>query len=109
MIEDLLVPEPLSTNSAYDSMFFPISRLASVAPQRINPDFTINPNLQMMTIGKQLLLDDLPFSIEDIQAHYVNGSILYRKGIDYERKRPHCVRCGNQDLTWFSEFPCARC
>ena len=42
--------------------------------------------LQLLLTGKQLLLDDLPFPLEEIQNHYENGYITYRKGIEYDQK-----------------------
>ncbi len=62
-----------------------------------------------MLAGKQLLLEDLPFPIEDIQSHYENGFLIYRKGIVIENNKPRCVRCGNEESHLFSSYPCARC
>jgi competence protein ComFA len=107
LIQGKLVPETLSKTP--ESKFLPISLLPTQPSQPINPKFSFNADLQKMTIGKQLLFDDLPFKLDDIHSHYVNGYITYRKGIEFERQKPRCVRCGNQDLTWFSEFPCSRC
>ena len=109
IIEDKLVPEPLCPPTFPQPKFSPISHLPILPPIPLNTKFTINPEIQNMTLGKQLLLDDLPFPIEELHSHYQNGYITYRKGIEYDRKRPRCVRCGNQDLSWFSEFPCTRC
>lgn len=74
-----------------------------------NPSFTVNPQLQHMLAGKQLLLEDLPFLKEEIQEHYDNGYVTYRKGIEVEKKQVKCIRCGTSDSSWFAEFPCARC
>ncbi|MBT2661791.1 DEAD/DEAH box helicase [Bacillus sp. ISL-45] len=60
-----------------------------------------------MLTGKQLLLEELPFSMEELQKHNENGYILYRKGIN--RVPLSCTRCGTSDPTWFAEFPCSRC
>lgn len=68
-----------------------------------------NADLQRMTFGKQLLFDDLPFPSNDIQYHAENGFISFRNGLTKKRGSTHCVRCGNQDPTWFGVFPCARC
>ncbi|HAF0292509.1 TPA: DEAD/DEAH box helicase, partial [Salmonella enterica subsp. enterica serovar Typhimurium var. 5-] len=62
-----------------------------------------------MLAGKQLLIDDLPFSLEEIQEHYDNGQLTYRKGIELENHKLKCSRCGTTDPDWFAEFPCARC
>ncbi|WHX99985.1 DEAD/DEAH box helicase [Neobacillus sp. DY30] len=87
----------------------PISQIQTIPQPALNPDFSYNPNLQKLLTGKQLLLDDLPFPIEEIQNHYENGYITYRKGIEYKRNRPICSRCGNKAENWFARFPCSRC
>ncbi|MEW9053545.1 MAG: DEAD/DEAH box helicase [Neobacillus sp.] len=70
----------------------------------------MNANLQQMLAGKQLLIDDLPYTTPEIQSHYENGYITYRRGIDYlTNHKPTCVRCGNQEQHWFGSFPCSRC
>ncbi|WP_353050250.1 DEAD/DEAH box helicase [Bacillus sp. ISL-47] len=75
----------------------------------LNQTFPFNKELQQLLHGKQLLMDDLPFPLEEIQQHYENGHILYRKGISKENNKIACARCGNQDLSLFASFPCARC
>lgn len=72
-------------------------------------NLTYNPDLQNMTFGKQLLFDDLPFTQSEIQQHIDNGFITSRNGIITYRGLMQCVRCGNQDSSWFGVFPCARC
>ncbi|NMD68823.1 DEAD/DEAH box helicase [Bacillus sp. DNRA2] len=62
-----------------------------------------------MTFGKQLLFDDLPFTQFEIQQHIDNGFITSRNGLVTNRGSVQCVRCGNQDSSWFGVFPCARC
>lgn len=62
-----------------------------------------------MLVGKQLLVDDLPFSLEEIQEHYENGYLIYRKGIEMNDKKVKCARCGTTDPGAFAEFPCSRC
>jgi competence protein ComFA len=87
----------------------PISQIQTIPQISLNPEYPYNPNLQKLLTGKQLLLEDLPFPIEEIQEHYQNGYITYRKGIEYRRNQPHCSRCGNKAENWFARFPCARC
>lgn len=63
-----------------------------------------------MTLGKQLLFVDLPFSREEIHQHYENGYLTFRPGLRFDRGGlPKCVRCGNHNGAWFGKFPCARC
>jgi competence protein ComFA len=88
----------------------PISKITTIPSQPpIIPDFQYNSELQKLLTGKQLLHDDLPQSKQEIHAHYQNGYITYRKGIDYNGKKPSCARCGNKDPQWFAAFPCQRC
>ena len=60
----------------------PISLIPTIPQPSLNLDFSFNPDLQKLLTGKQLLLDDLPFPLEEIQHHYENGYITYRKGIE---------------------------
>jgi competence protein ComFA len=72
-------------------------------------NFQLNPELQTFLTGRQLLLDDLPFPREEIQLHYEEGYLQYRKGIDFRNSRMTCNRCGNSAHHYFGAFPCARC
>ncbi|MEW8971147.1 MAG: DEAD/DEAH box helicase [Mesobacillus sp.] len=69
--------------------------------------FNYNPELQKLLTGKQLLIDELPFSKEDIQKHHEQGYLAYRNGVN--QKPLSCTRCGTSDPSWFAEFPCSRC
>jgi competence protein ComFA len=86
-----------------------ISKLPEIPLIPANPSFRYNPDLQKMLVGKQLLVDDLPFSLEEIQEHYENGYLIYRKGIEMNDKKVMCARCGTADPSAFAEFPCSRC
>lgn len=101
-----LIPEPLleildSTHS--------IATIEEIPQPPLNQGYSYNPELQKLLTGKQLLLEELPFSINEIHEHYENGYILYRKGISISKNKPTCERCGNQDPSWFATFPCSRC
>jgi competence protein ComFA len=84
-----------------------ISQVTTIPQPPLNPTFLYNKELQQILTGKQLLLDDLP--VADVQSHYENGYITYRKGIEYNGKKPICSRCGNTSTKYFATFPCARC
>ncbi|MDR4949462.1 DEAD/DEAH box helicase [Neobacillus cucumis] len=101
--ENQLIPTKSDENS------FPITQIPTIPQPPLNPAFTFNPDLQQQLTGKQLLLDDLSYSITEIQMHYENGYLTYRKGILKNKKQSICVRCGNRDPQWFAAFPCARC
>ncbi|OLS37833.1 DEAD/DEAH box helicase [Bacillus sp. MRMR6] len=103
-INDKLIPSLCKTNSR------PISQFSKIPQFTLNLKYPMNVNLQHLLTGKQLLMDDLPYTLPEIQSHYENGYITYRKGIDYlTNHKPICVRCGNQEQHWFGRFPCSRC
>jgi competence protein ComFA len=85
----------------------PLGKINTIPDPPQNPIFPFNPGLQQILTGKQLLVDELPFSLEEIQSHYENGYLTYRKAIDGQK--PTCIRCGNHDPSWFAIFPCSRC
>lgn len=87
----------------------PISQIPCIPQPLLNSNFPYNSNLQLLLTGKQLLFDDLPFPLEEIQNHYENGYITYRKGIEKKKNQPVCSRCGNKEENWFAQFPCSRC
>ncbi len=105
-IQGKLMPKVLLSSS---DNTLPISQIEIPLQPAIHESFPFNKALQSMLAGKQLLLEELPFPIEEIQAHYENGFLIFRKGIVIENNKPQCVRCGNQDSHLFSSFPCARC
>ncbi len=86
-----------------------ISKISNPPVIPSNPSFVCNPELQKLLSGKQLLLDDLPFQLEEIQNHYENGMLSYRKGIETDGNTHVCLRCGTKDPSWFASFPCSRC
>ncbi|WP_438825337.1 DEAD/DEAH box helicase [Bacillus sp. JJ1609] len=97
------------TNHFEKEETYPIIKIPKIHLVPQNPSFKVNPQLQNMLAGKQLLVDDLPFLKEEIQEHYGNGYVTYRKGIEVQNKHLKCLRCGTTDSAWFAKFPCARC
>ncbi|MDQ1144347.1 competence protein ComFA [Bacillus sp. SORGH_AS 510] len=87
----------------------PITQIPMIPLPQLNPLFPSNPKLQMILSGKQLLLEDIPFPPKEIQIHYQNGYISYRKGIERRGNKLVCNRCGNKDSQEFGSFPCSRC
>ncbi|MDW2876639.1 MULTISPECIES: DEAD/DEAH box helicase [Bacillaceae] len=87
----------------------PISKLAQIPVVPVNPAFKPDEKLAEMLAGKQLLTDELPFTLQEIDQHYQNGHIIYRQGIVFTGKKPQCARCGNTQPHLFAKFPCARC
>ena len=80
--EDKLIPVNETTDNS-----LPISRIATIPQPPLNNSFPFNKELQQLLTGKQLLIDDLPFTLEEIQTHYENGYITLRKGIEYAGSR----------------------
>lgn len=105
-INNKLVPSPLLDSSIPT---LPISFLHTPISQPLNEPFTYNPELQSILTGKQLLLEEIPFTLEEIHGHYENGFLTYRAGIQRIKKSHRCGRCGNEDSRLFATFRCARC
>jgi competence protein ComFA len=93
----------------FNDKSFVISKLPDIPSVPRNLSFIANPDLQKMLAGKQLLVDEIPFSIEEIHEHYENGYIAYRRGLENSDKKLKCERCGSTDPASFAEFPCSRC
>jgi competence protein ComFA len=100
---NVLIP----SNTAVDSL--PITHIASIPQPPLNPNFSYNHELQHLLTGKQLLLPDIPIPFQEVQAHYENGYVTYRKGIEQNGKKPICSRCGNKNPQLFASYPCSRC
>ncbi|MEH7504212.1 DEAD/DEAH box helicase [Neobacillus drentensis] len=97
----------IPSNTDVDSI--PITHIPSIPQPPQNPNFPYNHDLQHLLTGKQLLLEDIPFPFEEVQTHYENGYITYRKGIEHNGKKSVCSRCGNKDPQRFASYPCSRC
>lgn len=106
MVNDILVPHFLLDGQQSSQ---PISQFDPIPHPPRNSNYPFNPQLQHLLTGKQLLLDDLPHTIQEIHQHYENGYITYRRGIIFQKNKPQCQRCGNVDKSWFATFPCLRC
>ncbi|QOR66261.1 DEAD/DEAH box helicase [Cytobacillus suaedae] len=102
----ILTPEPFITTTE-DSI--QISKIPQIRTPQLNPHFPFSKELQTHLQGKQLLLEELPFSLSQLHDHYLNGYISFRKGILYNNKTLNCTRCGNDDVALFASFDCARC
>lgn len=86
----------------------PISRYNQLLEIKTNPHFQFLPNLQKHLAGKELLLTEIPFSLEILQAHYEQGYVKVSAGIE-KRKSLTCNRCDNSNPSLFSSFSCAKC
>ncbi|RFB11039.1 helicase [Bacillus sp. HNG] len=102
---EILIPEPFLAKPGAKR----ITDFESCYPQPLNPTFDYPSELQHLLYGKQLLLEEIPFSLEDIHLHYLNGYLQYQKCISKTKDGYSCVRCGNFDQKLFASFGCARC
>jgi competence protein ComFA len=82
-----------------------INYFSSLPIPPINETFNFSLELQQALSGKKLLLDEIPFSYEQIHAHYMNGYLAYHYGV----KNDMCHRCGNYTRRTFYTYHCARC
>jgi competence protein ComFA len=98
-----LIPEPLVKEPHHHLQ--KISEFTSIPPQPINPSFSFSSELQSYLSGRSLLVDEIPFSIQILHEHYVNGYVSYEKGVDESQ----CHRCGNNKPHLFATFHCSRC
>lgn len=96
----------LSTDNPVQTFF---GKIGSVPQPPIHPSFRFAAEFQQHLTGKQLLFEEIPFSLTDIESHYENGYISHRKGIIQKGSAHVCARCGNSDPQWFAEMPCSRC
>ncbi|MGM0841699.1 MAG: DEAD/DEAH box helicase [Bacillota bacterium] len=98
-----LIPEPLIEQE--NAVLQRISDFPFLSPQPLNPSFHFSPELQSFLSGRSLLLDEIPFSIDTLQEHYLNGYVSYQKGVE----KCCCHRCGNNRPHLFASFSCSRC
>ncbi len=103
----ILTPEPLLATTTQDPV--KISKIPQILTPHLNQKYSFSHELQTHLHGKQLLFDELPFSLPQLHEHYLNGYISFRKGIVHKSKRLNCTRCGNDDPALFASFDCARC
>lgn len=103
LMEHRLIPEPLIKEP--HPPFQKISEFTSIPPQPMNPSFPFSSELQSYLSGRSLLIDEIPFPIQVLHEHYVNGYVSYEKGVDTGL----CHRCGNNKPHLFATFHCSRC
>lgn len=72
---------PTKSNFSHSFRISNASQNQLITPP-LNKAYPFNPQLQASLQGKTLLLAELPFSEQEIQAHYENGYCSYRKGIE---------------------------
>ncbi|MED1862436.1 DEAD/DEAH box helicase [Fictibacillus nanhaiensis] len=102
-----ITPEILVNDSSLKAV--PFSELPVVEQPPFNPTFQYNKKLQQILFGKQLLFDELSFTVDQIQRHYENGYVNYSTGVSKTSYGYVCSRCGNEKSRMFASFSCFRC
>lgn len=87
----------------------PISHYHQLSEITPNPHFSYLPELQTHLDGKELLLTEIPFPLETLQAHYEQGYVRLTVGIGKKQKNLLCNRCGNSNHSLFASFSCSKC
>ncbi|MCM3735430.1 DEAD/DEAH box helicase [Bacillus cytotoxicus] len=62
-----------------------------------------------MLEGRQLLLEEVSVSKEELYQFEQEGYIRYEKGVVKKNSRYMCQRCGNEERRLFFSFQCDRC
>jgi competence protein ComFA len=108
-LNDRLIVVPETLVETPDLKSVPFGELPEIEPQPLNSSFEYDEKLQQFLYGKMLLIDELPFPLEQIQAHYENGFLNYNAGIKKTKYGYLCNRCGNDKNRLFASFSCFRC
>ena len=103
--QKIIVPEFLH-QSSHPLEYLPISHYSSLPQLQINQQFKPNVLLTDFLSGRHLLRDEIPFPLQDLHTHYVNGYLHIEPGIQTLHGKKTCMRCGGST---FSSFSCARC
>ncbi len=102
-----ITPETLVNDSSLKAV--PFSELPTLEQPPINPTLQYDEKLQQILFGKELLFDELPFTVDQIQLLYENGYVKYSPGICKTSNGYLCSRCGNEKNRLFAMFSCFRC
>lgn len=105
MIPEPLITEDLQINTGPTSF----SLVHETNDPPLNRNFQPSKELQALASGRRLLLHELPFPIERIHDHYLNGFIKYTKSITSNSHQHLCHRCGNEKTHLFASHYCAKC
>ncbi|WP_377887704.1 DEAD/DEAH box helicase [Alkalihalobacillus sp. R86527] len=103
---NFLIPEGIAKD-ALDYSYYPINHFDSFDPQPTKLDYHPSNELLSLLNGRHLLIDEIPFSLDILHDHYMNGYLQIEAGIQLIAEKPTCVRCGSKDA--FGFYPCARC
>lgn len=87
----------------------PISSYHQIPEMTTQPHFPFSTDLQKHLAGKELLLTEIPFQMDIVQAHYEQGYVKLNAGIVKKQKNLTCNRCGNSNPSFFASFACSKC
>lgn len=106
----LVHPETIAWQKSVPmSSFTALSKLDDFVSPPLKTTYPYSKKLRDDLQSKLLLLDELPYSIETIHDHYLNGYIGYMKPIVQKSDLYCCQRCRNHEQRLFAAFKCARC
>lgn len=78
-------------------------------PQASSPQRNFSPELQQFLLGRMLLLNEIPFSKEEIDLHIKNEWIEETPGLSRGSGGWLCHRCDNRISRFYKRFPCVSC
>lgn len=107
--ENALIPQSLADQKLETDELVRISDVKELPNIPLDTAYPCRQELQLFLSGRQLLLDEVPFPLAEIHDHYMHGFLAYQKGISFNGKTLHCLRCANENQDLFSSFLCARC
>jgi len=109
--EIIPIPWPLVNYGVKMENFKPIYQIDDFYYPEQDPKFQFSKQLQLFLIGRALLIEEVPFSLEEIHEHVKHGYIRYIPGqkMSQDKKEIICQRCCNTDLSYFAEMYCSRC
>lgn len=62
-------------------------------------------NLHTFLSGRRLLRSEIPFLFEELNQPFIQTE----RAISFNKGKPQCLRCGNQDRSLFGEHLCTKC
>ncbi|MBH9968850.1 DEAD/DEAH box helicase [Bacillus enclensis] len=101
-------PPHLTSEQLLPAEKTPLQKISTIQippPTPPKPAFQYSTELQHYLSGRSLLPDELPFPLELLHQHHLNGYLTYGKGVESR----HCNRCGNTKKHLFATFQCYRC
>ncbi|WP_078556963.1 DEAD/DEAH box helicase [Bacillus alkalicellulosilyticus] len=86
-----------------------ISQIPSITTPALQHSFRFSKELQSFLSGKCLLIDEIPFSFQELYLHFQHGYVALQPGVTTQKFKLVCTRCGNDTPRLFATFFCSRC